>query len=320
MSATFQKVTKGQPFSSITAQDYNRSMEAAKRVLTGTRKDGTGGRRGVENRSIAYIVPPERYRRLNNRSIVQLDEPTILPEDDLSGFLNPLVWKTKEPTPRKSHGEHKLPVTLAVTLKGMDSPGRERQPQVVPALISGLVQVRVNVTEIDHDHADATDEGYVNGGEAATQRLDSQYSGPAQIVWREKPEETGEMWAVVNLDNTYTPRRQIVLFRLSEDLTTEDEFGRAEIYENGVGYGVQWRNDERGSLDERDKKCHVRNLRREPASGERFAPFVFEGGENNYGIGYHSYGPSLEPNAPDDPAHGPGSKFATFQIIQMQCT
>tara|TARA_B100000809_G_scaffold43546_1_gene37771 strand:- start:229 stop:1152 length:924 start_codon:yes stop_codon:yes gene_type:complete len=307
MTRSFKKVVKGDAFGGITAQDYNRSMEAAKRVLTGSRKDGTGGRRAPENRSIAYVLPPEDVSRVNNRAVLQLYKPTIEPEDDLSAFLNPIVWRTLKPQPRAVYvdGHHR---TLAVTLKGMNyGIGNTRKTrQVVPAVISGLVQVRVKINDQDHDFVDAaTDKETVD-------YMESQYDGRGQIVWREKPTETGEMWAVVNLDNTYTPRRQFVEFRLDEKLTVDDEFGRGHIYGNGIGQGVPW--DLFGDTD--GKKIHVQNLRRNHSYTG--GAYMFTGAKDHRGLAYHNFGPNVQTGAEDRPGH-PDSKFATFQIIQMEC-
>ena len=108
--------------------------------------------------------------------VLAIDGVVYTPEDDESGFLGQPVLDGKKPTE-----DHRGRFVILLEPIAAGAIGR--------ALVQGLVPVKVDVADEDHEFADVAD------GECG--HLASGTTGAAQILWKQAG--TGTKWAIVRI-------------------------------------------------------------------------------------------------------------------------
>lgn len=109
--------------------------------------------------------------------VIGLGAPIITPTDNLPEFKRQVTFIGAAPDDVTHRG--KVGVYLLPCGDG----------KIAPALVSGVVQCKVHINDVDHKFADVLDGSSV--------KLNSAAGGAAQILWQESG--TGEKWAIVRL-------------------------------------------------------------------------------------------------------------------------
>jgi hypothetical protein len=125
---------------------------------------------------------------LGARSIVGLDGPIFTPDDSLEAFRREVTFQGVVPAFPDHYGKFAVLYEPA------------RAGQVVRAYLAGVTNVRLNLVDLGHTHADITD--------SDTSVLTSGDDGAAQILWHEL-DTTGEQWGVVRIGGA-APRGALV--------------------------------------------------------------------------------------------------------------
>jgi hypothetical protein len=133
-------------------------------------------------------VKNETGSDLLRRSILGLGSPIFLPSDNVDAFLREVTFRGAIPTFPDHFG--KFAILLEPAKAG----------QVVRAYLAGVTNVRLNLVDLGHTHADITD--------SDTSALISGDDGAAQILWHEL-DTTGEQWGVVRIGGA-APRGALV--------------------------------------------------------------------------------------------------------------
>ncbi len=133
--------------------------------------------------------------------VVGLGDALVLPSSDLNEFLaRPIGFQSAASAPDA--------MTHASRFAILQDPAFAED--IVQAVTSGLTQVRIDITDEDHDHAEVRD------GDST--QLRSSTSGPCVILWKESG--TGTKWALVRIDQA----GELVPFELQGNLM---QFGAA---------------------------------------------------------------------------------------------
>lgn len=145
---------------------------------------GTPGQSRLDRHNPAIIrVRNNSGYALDRYGVQAIYEPIIDPDDSEAGFEQYPAMEGRDPT-SADYG------SFAVLIDALPD------GQIGRAVVAGVVQCKVNITDTDHTHCDI-DEG-------DRTRLESNANGTARILWR-NGSGTGEVWALVRLaDCSYT--------------------------------------------------------------------------------------------------------------------
>lgn len=195
MAGDPRKLGAGDPVL-VAARDYNRWQDA-----------GVAKARGATDTS-EIIQPPDSNegiilvkninRDLPRFSVLGLPITGTIPNpryDDtqLAHFQNQIALRGEVPSTTTS-GRFCVLQTDA------------RANEVVPAMLSGVTQVRINVTSITDQYADIEPSALVD----QTKWLKTGGSGAAQLIYQ--PEILGEQWAVVRMSNKPSAQFRLVTY------------------------------------------------------------------------------------------------------------
>lgn len=115
---------------------------------------------------------------LGKYSVVRRGNNLVGPETSDESYTGPLVYESLAPSATS-------PFAI------LQSPAKNNA--IVPAVMSGITLVKVNVTDSSHKFANAIDGDY-------TKLLSQAAAGPAEILWTSGA--TGTVWALVRLNGT----------------------------------------------------------------------------------------------------------------------
>ena len=179
-----KKAQPGQPLK-IPAGDYNAMVDAA--LDYQRRRQNTGGEAGrfISRGTI-------RVRNISGVDAVKfgvlgISAPAILPATSLAGFQRNLVLDCVTPALATHAGKF---VILAEPIK---------TGAMGVAFITGVVQVKINVTDAAHPFADVKN--------ADATQLASGVAGGAQILWKESG--TGGKWAIIRFVQSILPHAPV---------------------------------------------------------------------------------------------------------------
>ena len=173
----------GDAFRGLPTSTWNQFVQASEIVLTG--QLDRGGRARGKSGPQATVV----YVKNNTESdvgwygILGIDGPLFSDTDNLNEFQARVMFTAS--TPAEDTHEGMFVVCIEPIPAG----------QIGRAVVSGAVQVQVDVKDADHTFADITD--------ADLTKLTSATSGSARILW--KAAGTGTKWAIVRLGNIQEP-------------------------------------------------------------------------------------------------------------------
>ena len=179
-----KKVQPGQPVK-IAAADYNAMVDAALDHQRGTQNTSSSSGNFIGRGTI-------RVRNISGTDVARfgvlgISAPAILPATSLAGFQRNLVLDCVTPAAGTHEGRF---VILAEPIKN-NSMGM--------AWVSGVCQVKINVTDAAHLFADVKNTD-------ATQ-LASGVAGGAQILWKESG--TGSKWAIIRFVQSILPHAPV---------------------------------------------------------------------------------------------------------------
>lgn len=156
---------------------------------------GGGGSSGGEEDAGKVLVKNETGTMRSKYDVVELLEPVVTPAEDLVDFKEGrpffiAVKPTGESEPAKANSIYGV---LLQDLEDSSGVGTgtgtsEGGDDVGLAVVSGVVQVQIDVTDAAHKTAEVL---------AGSYNLKSSASGSAKIVW--KPSGTGVKWCIVRL-------------------------------------------------------------------------------------------------------------------------
>jgi len=177
---TLRKVLAGEPFVAP-ASTWNAFIDAAQDFKNRTADIGRQPVAGFRSSGI-ITVKNESGAARRQFDVLGLDEPIFLPGGGSSdaaekSFRNFVAFRGQMPSKNEHVG--KFVVLIEPLAAGAVGKG----------CVSGVCQVRVNVTDVDHEFAELAD------GKADV--LESGDTGSAKILWKE--DGTGQKWAVVHL-------------------------------------------------------------------------------------------------------------------------
>lgn len=186
---SFQRVATGQPIK-IEASTWNAMLAAAEAHAVGRGGGPAGNDGGFVGRLPVKLGAVDEGENWDRYQVAELDaavfDPAVQVDEYLGGYgtLGVPVLGGKVPTAAAAAGT--ATGRWGVILR----PGDEGT--IVPAVVSGPVAVRINVTDAGHGWAVpiATDRTRLASSAAAA-------AGAARVLWKESG--TGEKWGVVNL-------------------------------------------------------------------------------------------------------------------------
>jgi len=183
---TLRKVLAGEPFVAPAAT-WNAFIDAAQDFKDRTADIGRTSTLAGGRSSGIITVKNESGSARRQFDILGLGEPIFLPASGSSGggspggadqsFRNMVAFRGLVP----SEDEHTGKFVVLIEPLAAGAVGK--------GCVSGVCQVRVNVTDVDHEFAEVAD------GQADV--LESGDTGSAKILWKE--DGTGQKWAVVHL-------------------------------------------------------------------------------------------------------------------------
>ena len=175
----------GDAFRGLPTSTWNQFVQASEIVLTG--QLDRGGRARGKSGPQATVV----YVKNNTESdvgwygILGIDGPLFSDTDNLNEFQARVMFTAS--TPAEDTHEGMFVVCIEPIPAG----------QIGRAVVSGAVQVQVDVKDADHTFAEITD--------ADLTKLTSATSGSARILW--KAPGTGTKWAIVRLGDAHVRGR-----------------------------------------------------------------------------------------------------------------
>ena len=225
---TLRKVLPGEPFVAP-ASTWNAFIDAAQDFKDRTADIGRQPVAGFRSPGI-ITVKNESGSARRQFDVLGLGKPIFLPSSGSSGggssggadqsFRNMVAFRGL--TPKEDVHEDKF--VLLIEPLAANAVGK--------ACISGVCQVRVNVTDEDHEFAEMAD------GKA--DMLESGDTGSARILWKE--DGTGQKWAVVHLGAAI--QQPFVIFgRIASSSQVSGYGGNrytyqfAQVEKTGAGYG-----------------------------------------------------------------------------------
>ena len=178
---TLRKVLPGEPFA-VPAATWNAFIDAAQDFKDRTADIGRQPTSAGFRSSGIIAVKNESGSARRQFDVLGLGEPIFLPGGGSSGgaeqsFRNFVAFRGVMP----SEDEHPGKFVVLIEPLAAGAVGK--------GCVSGVCQVRVNVTDEDHEFAEVAD------GQADI--VESGDTGSAKILWKE--EGTGQKWAVVHL-------------------------------------------------------------------------------------------------------------------------
>jgi len=213
MGDSFQKAKAGDPLR-IPATAYNAFIDAA-RHAQGHEPDIGAGPPGAPRPAGTVTVKNDSGLNVVRFGVLGVTGLLYGPDDSLDGFKNRPVLLGDTPTADHAGA-------FVVLLQPLTSGG------IGLGVVAGVVIVKVNVTDAEHEYADVEDGSAV--------RLASAVVGSAQILWAEGG--TGEQWAVVRLSGP--PR----LGTADSPVTI-----LPEDYETETAQSDAWDRDDQGETD-----------------------------------------------------------------------
>jgi hypothetical protein len=201
---TTRRVKPGQPLH-IKAAEYNAMLEAADAAAAG-RFEGGKPRPVPETRSAGVI-------RIRNDSGAAVEIGQVLGIDgsffDAVGTATERLEFARRPTMLgvEPTDDHAGRFAVAIEPITADDHGK--------AIAAGLVAAAVDITDADHNFAEAKTDGGVTN-------LVSGVFGSAQIIFRPDPEATGVQPCLVRLGNRTTSQARNIRGRVAEAFTCAD--------------------------------------------------------------------------------------------------
>ena len=173
-----RKVGRGEPLE-VPASAYNAFVDAAKAHRA---EQLTVGRKTLRDQTLNLVmIRNDSGGAVGQYGILVVDEPVLLPSVNETIFKNELALSCIEPIESGPSGQGRF-VVLVEPLA---------DEAVGLAAVSGVVQVKIDIVDEDHEFAD------IIGGE--TGYLESAETGSAQILW--SAPGSGVKWCVVRLSN-----------------------------------------------------------------------------------------------------------------------
>jgi len=313
LSVPYKTVEAGA--NTLSAADWNRAMEAAKRVLSST--DRSFHPTATQLNPNIIQVANKTGKTIPNRSILEVTSGTyditgsmkelanVLTSQLYVGF-KPYIPEQLDSEAPDNYGLSNIEEQVIVVTQ------QEAEPNdVVPAVINGVTQCRVALTSYRGETP-----LYAKALHQVTGRMERSTGGQAKVLFghgREADSEDGKYieWCTILLSPLQARMKKLISFRATEDLTTND--GRVNgvlitPYGEGVGFDEQTSSThgEGESIQLINPPQQTSNVIENLNEGS----FLFRMSEGQYGLAYHNGISSLNDE---------GVKRNEFVIIMVEC-